>query len=666
MPIKIDHAKAVQFRQEAADGLREQRANAFIDSDYLDGEQWTEDEKRELAHRNQMPVVVNLIQPKISAVCGSEIRGRRDPKAIPRTQTHEDDAAPMTDALRYVADMNSLDQIKSLCAEDFYKVGWCGTHSEIDAEDENAVRITRIEWDRLFWDPVSRKHDFGDAKFVGFDTRMDVEDAKSDPRYEGKEDVIDATERTASESYDEEANSETDLVWYNRSTKSILVVEMYYQSGGVWYVTHFVRGGFLIEPRAVQLRDDRRKPRTVCPLNMMSCFILRKNHERCGLVRGMIHAQDEINHRRSKALYALSVRQAKYTGALDANVLRDELAMPDAMIKINEGENFDILPTGDMTQWQFQIYQQSMYEMDLVGPSIGLQGPVDEDTSGRAVLARQDAGSLALEPVFDRMASWERTVFQHSWFWIRRFWTEEKWLNVTDDQERKGYRFVPLNRKVTRGERMEELMEDGADLPAALTLVGMDKREAKQVAGMVEQAKQSEQGAVLMQQMMAEFQPFLEEELVLNNVAESQIDVIITQGPDVPTIQQEQYQKLAEVLGALSAIPDNQRARLIIEASQLRNKEELLKLLEEPPPDPKAEQEAAIAKELQLESIKAELRKIVSEAMENEANAQRTLADAEKKKAETAEIAAEVGAKTAEASYLQPADLPQGGEGLTL
>ncbi|MCZ2913348.1 hypothetical protein NYY64_19150, partial [Acinetobacter baumannii] len=94
-----------------------------------------------------------------------------------------------------------------------------------------------------------------------------------------------------------------------------------------------------------------------------------RENNRYGEVRSMISLQDEINKRRSKALHLLSVRQTygNKKAIQDTQKAKQELAKPDGHVDINAdaqfGQDFGIIPTGDLAQGQIALMQQATAEM---------------------------------------------------------------------------------------------------------------------------------------------------------------------------------------------------------------------------------------------------------------------------------------------------------------
>lgn len=169
----------------------------------------------------------------------------------------------------------------------------------------------------------------------------------------------------------------------------------------------------------------------------------------------------------------------------------------------------------------------------------------------------------------------------------RVYWTEERWIRVTDDE--KNLKWVGLNRPITVGEKLEG--ELGPVPP--------------------EMANDPRLGQVVDME---------------NAVAELDVDIILEDAPDSVTLQMEQFEMLAQMYQANpQAIPFD----MIIEASQLRNKAQILERMKGGSPEEQQQRQ-------QQEQEQAELQKagIVSEIEQNNAKAQRDAAAAAKASAE--------------------------------
>ncbi len=363
------------------------------DSDYVHHKQWTDDEAQTLKDRNQAPVVVNRIKTKVNLLNGVQRQRRSDPKALPRTPQHEKDADSITDALRFVADNTDFEITSSQCFEDKTVWGYEAAVVEVDPNNPDLeVSITRINPDRFYFDPFSRRLDFKDAKYMGIVLWMDAEDAKTVFPGNDKEidDMLDGrTDPAEGETFEDKP------VWVDRKRKRLRICQHYSLEDGVWHVSYFNHFLFLIDPRPSPYLNEQGDPEN--PIEAESAYIDRENC-RYGEVRSYIDAQDEINHRRSRALHLLSARQTiGDRGAVDdIDETKRELAKADGHIVVNPNKNFEIVPNDDFTQGQLALYQDAKGDIDSIGANAALSGTPEENLSGRAIQALQQGGIAEL------------------------------------------------------------------------------------------------------------------------------------------------------------------------------------------------------------------------------------------------------------------------------
>lgn len=125
-PIEIHrfHADLLEKFQASEESGDTSRRKAERDIDYYDGKQWTEQEVKELRRRGQPAISMNLIRQKIDFLQGLERNQRTVPNALPRTPRQEQDAHAVKDALRYVADVNRYDELRSRAWRDILTAGW--------------------------------------------------------------------------------------------------------------------------------------------------------------------------------------------------------------------------------------------------------------------------------------------------------------------------------------------------------------------------------------------------------------------------------------------------------------------------------------------------------------------------------------------------------------
>lgn len=564
-----DLATLVQWYEAAEQATADSRAEAERDRDYRNGSQWTASEIATLQKRKQPIVTIDRIGPKVDFLLGMEAGQRNDPKAYPRTPKEEQGASAATDSLRYVMQANEWDAIRSDAFDNFIVEGSCGADVFVEeGRDGYEIRVRHIPWDRMFFDPHSRRKDFSDAKYKGQFLWMDADEAAA--RWPDGADLFESALSTETTGPGDTFDDVPKFRWADPKRKRVRVVSMWsYEGGGKCFYSVFTKAGILERMESPYTDEDGRQ---VDGFVFGSCFVDRDG-SRFGVVRRWISLQDEINKRRSKAMHLLSVRQVKAEkGAVeDVAKARAELARPDGYVEVTPGMVFEPLPTNDMAAAQFQLLQEAKSEIDAVGVNAALSGTEGRVMSGRALMARSEQGLNELGPAFDAFKRWQLQVYRRVWMCVRQFWTAEKWIRVTDDAD--NVRFVGLNQPMTMGEQLlEEARQQGVQItPEMQQQAAMDPR---------------------MQQIVG----------VKNNVAEMDVDIILDAVPATASLQAEQFQMLADMAGKGVPIPPS----ALIEASSLRDKQKILEAMnggtKDIPPQVQQAMQAAAQRIQQLEA----------------------------------------------------------------
>lgn len=580
-------AQLIQWFEDSEEASYESRKLSERDRDYYDNKQLTSEEIATLNKRGQPDIINNVIQSKIDFIIGWEAANRADPKAFPRTQKDDDAAEAATDGLRYVKDDTDLEQHFSSSWECMNVEGYNGA-IELVVEEATApgpdgqqkdpeIRIVHWDWDRTFYDPHSRKHDFSDARYMGGVIWMDAEEAKA--KWPDAEQAIETTAADigTSATLDDRPRWKKWASGSNR--KRVRIVQMYYRepSGG-WHHCTFTKGGKL-EAIEVPFRDQDDKP--FCPMFMQSAYVDRENN-RYGIVRAMIGPQDEINKRRSKALHLLSVRQSMgEEGAVDdIDLMKAELAKPDGHVRINPGFKFEMIEQQAAIQGNIELMQEAKQSIESIGPNASLMGDGPDAASGKAIRLNQQAGQMSMARMTDRHKHLKKRVYKGIWSLIRQFKKGEWWVRVTDDE--KNVKFVGFNRPITMA---EDLLEKAIN-------EGVPEQEAR--AKLDEMLQSDPQAAQELQRVIR----------IANVPADMSLDITIEEVPDTSNMQEEQFAALTGMAPAVVFPP-----KVYIKASNLRNKEKLIEELEPPPgvePPPSPEQIEAKKLEMQMQAKQAE------------------------------------------------------------
>jgi hypothetical protein len=564
----------VQMFESAEESSYEARKLSERDRDYHDNIQLTAEEKKVLRKRGQPEYIDNRIKTKIDYLVGLEKQQRINPRALPRTPMHEDDADSASQALNYVADKEQFDYKRSAIWRNLLIEGAGGMSVSVEPgyNGEVCIRLRRVPWDRMFWDAHSSEVDFSDAGYLGTVTWMDYDDAlalyKDNPE---AADILDSTlkEWTGSNTYDDKPKWN---VWADKKRKRVRIVAIWIKRAEEWFFAEFTKGGILKAGPSPYVDDEGKSD---CELLFQSAYVDRENN-RYGLVREFISPQDAINKRSSKSLHALNTAQIVTNQVAvqgqDIEKLRREAAKPDGVIVLNGNADvagFKFETRMDLAQGQVMLLQEAKQSIDLKGPNatqMGEKAMGPSAASGKAIIASQQGGMISLGDLLDNLRHLDKRVFRAIWNRIRQFWTAEKWLRVTDDEQ--NVKWVGIN----------------VDPFAAQQAIARNPAMAEKISGIV------------------------------GSIAQLDCDIIIDEAPDSVTPALEQWQSLVELAKAGVQIPPDV---LVSAAPNLKNKGRLLEKMKGKP-DPLAQH----MQQLQVRGATAEVQKTEAEAIKTMAEAQ--------------------------------------------
>lgn len=412
---------------------------------YYHGAHWTADELSKLKKRNQPPVTFNRIVRKINGVVGLIEKMKTDPKAYPRTPKHEAGAELATAVLRYVLDQQQWDSVRPECVREAAINGVSGVEIVIEAGDQGdkEIGLEGVSSDAYFYDPRSFKLDFSDARYQGVGKWADIEEVQA--TFPDKKDEISSAGQGDS---DLTSGSDRDNKWFmiEGGSKRVRLVDIWYQHGNKWCWAIFIGNTILMEGESY-LVDEKGK--TFCKFLMWSSNV---DHEgdRYGFIRDMKSAQDEINHRRSKALHKLSSRRLiMLDGAVkDVEKARHEWARPDGVVVVNPiADSLEGAIKADDQENDFAgemaLMDNAASEIENFGFNPALIGQGVQDMSGRAINLQQQAGIAELGPFTVAYKGWTLRVYRAIWNAVQKHWTSERFIRVTDDED--VAQFIQIN-----------------------------------------------------------------------------------------------------------------------------------------------------------------------------------------------------------------------------
>lgn len=568
------------------DMLDQARRSAQRWQAYYDGDQWTDAEKRTLDARGQPALSFNHVKPAVNAIIGIVERGRTDPKGWGRTPKDQDAAEVATDGLRYVADVTRYNATARECLQDFLIWGIVAGVNELDEMGEPGIR--RIRPEEFFYDPYSRDRDFGDARYMGVAKWMDENDLVD--LYPDAQDKIKQSFDSATTGDSFKDRPRDGWSWIDVKSRRIMCFEMYSRRAGEWHKCVFVYGGVLEQGPSPYLDSKNKRPRN--PIIAHSAYVDIDNC-RYGVVKDMVSPQDAINKARSKAVHILNVSKLRVSRQVqDIDGVRREWAKPDGIIEADEGQ-IEELGDRQLAPAHLELLRDAKEEMRRQSPTPGIVGRQGSAQSGRAILAEQQAGLTEQAPLLAGFDDWKLRCYRAMWESIKQFWTAPKWVRVTDDEM--SPRFVGINIP-------EPVVDPMTGQPQIDPSTG---------------------------------QPIMQ---VQNNPAEMDVDIVIDSTPDTAVIQEEQFQRLAELAQAgMPIAPD-----VLIEASSLPKKKQLLDKLKQAQEQQAQQPDMAMQAEMQKAQMQAQAKQQELE-MEAQARAQELMREdeADQRKTERAMMLAE-------------------------
>lgn len=452
--------------------------------------------------------------------------------------------------------------------------GLAGIELTIEQGDRGdpEIGVEAVDGASFFYDPRSLKEDFSDARYMGVGKWMDL-DAAIEMFPESEDELRDSVQS----GFDLTSDPASDSKWVSTENgqRRIRIVDHWYIERGQWKWAIYTGSVMLMEGDSY-LVDEMGK--SFCRYVMYSANV-DQDGDRYGFVRNMRSAQDEINMRRSKGLHLLNSRRMiiQDGAGLDVEDVRREAARPDGVIKYPTGAekpDFDDGAKNAELQGQVAFLEDAKQEIENYGFNPALMGTGVTDMSGRAIQLQQQAGIAELGPYLLSFKAWKLRVYRAIWNAVRQHWASERWIRVTDD-ENIG-QFVGINQPIDDGFGGQVINQDGT--PALQNVIG-----------------------------------------------ELDVDIIIDEGPDTISMQQDAYDTLTVMASKGQQVPP----AVLIELSPLAGsvKKKVMDMLQQS--QQQAMQTQAPMLQAEMAGKQAENAETAASAKLKEAQAIKTMAEAQ-------------------------------------
>lgn len=157
-----------EAHRQAINRQRMAKCEAFYDS-----EQWEYQDAQEIRDRGQDPVVYNEIKPTIDWLIGTERRVRVDFVVMPEDtiddegEDADEDAQVKTKLLKWLDDSNFAAFERSWAAEDAFKAGMGWLEVGLRGDRTGApVFVGAESWRNILWDSQAQRRDLSDARYL--------------------------------------------------------------------------------------------------------------------------------------------------------------------------------------------------------------------------------------------------------------------------------------------------------------------------------------------------------------------------------------------------------------------------------------------------------------------------------------------------------------------
>lgn len=479
-PMNKLHGRLMAFYLQELSRQEENRKEQAEEEGFYDNEQWKAEDKAILEDRGQIPLTYNVISTMIDWVLGTERRMRTDFKVLPRRKDGGKQAERKSQLLKYLSDVNRTNFDVSRAFADAVKVGigWIENGAQDDADGEPVYE--RYEsWRNMLWDSAGSQMDLSDARYVIRTKWVDEDIAVA--LFPDRSEIITQNVNTGSGSYilDENGDDPMDQAEESRDDyingvfdtshmrRRVRLIEIWYKAP----VTDTqIRGGDFSgelydetspgHVEDIQAGRAELNKRTVYRMHVAIMTtgallyagkspyrhnrfpftpVWGKIRGRDGLPYGMIRnvkdIQIDINKRAAKALHILSTNKVIMdNGAVDdLDAFVEEVARPDAVIVKNQGKELVLNAERELAAGHLELMARSI---SMVQQTSGVtdenMGRSTNATSGRAIQARQDQGSLATSGYFDNLRFARQQQGEKALSLIEQFFTEQKQFRITN------------------------------------------------------------------------------------------------------------------------------------------------------------------------------------------------------------------------------------------
>ena len=597
---------------------------------FFAGDQWRPADRKKLEAQRRPVLTINKILSTVGNVMGEQINNRAEISFRPRSGAPTETADVLNKVFKQISDNNQLDWKRSNMFDDgvIGSRGYLDVRLEYGDSMQGEVRIENInpknvivdpdaeeydpdKWGEVFttkWltgDDIAVLYNQADAKIlkdkVGSSLTNDIDvlsnhrDRFGDPHYTGYVQGMADTSTMRNIRVVERQYRQLDRQKHFLSPETgdmRPVPEEFNRDRIAFFVEKY---GFQVVPKLVRrirwtvvadnlvLHDDWSPYQhfTVVPY-----FPHFRRGTTIGLVENLLGPQELLNKVTSQELHVVNTTaNSGYkvkAGAL-SNMTVEELeekgAQTGIVIEVNGDPDTDVqkIVANQVPQGLDRIsYKAEESIKTISGISDSMQGMDRADVAAKAIQAKQKAGSTNLVKPFDNLTRSDAILARNVLDLVQEFYTEERLLTITHDQATGETQTFAINQPNPNPE------------------TGMETEES----------------------------PYQE---ILNDITLGEYDVVVTSVPHRETLEDSQFEQAMALRESGIMLPDS----VIIDASRLINKKEIIRQMQAASQSPEAQAQAQMQQRGQA-----------AEVAKTEAEAQNKGADSQLKQAKTKETLA--------------------------
>lgn len=589
-----DISKYRDWFKAAVEKAQAWREQAREDYEFIAGKQWTDADKRRLAESGRPAITINRIKPLLNLLSGYQRLNRYDIDFLPQTSDDIDLCQVRKGITKYILDRCDYDSNESAVFLDsaICGVGWFEVGYKFDplVNDGEAV-VLREDPFGIYVDPEACKTDYSDARFIIRAKWVNKGDlCNTYPEHTEEIKAATALYDSAERDRTTVAMEGSELVWYQRETHKVRLVECWYkvkEQETLFYlsdgsvvkqgdidVNQFLNGNVegvrkvALDKVKVAvfienvLLEDIESPykHGEFPFVPMMVYHFGEGDIPAGIVRDLKDPQREINKRRVQQMHILN-SSSNGGGWIEEDAMNERQKAEFKKHGNNPGYFNEVRVNGLSKIRERQIVnppvavmqseQQATQDLTAIsGINEALMGTdIPSSSSGRAIELKQKQAITHLATAFDNLRKSKKRIANLLWGTrgrkgiIPQYYTDDKVYRV---EGKNGQQFIHVNQQVLQQDPLGQVIHR-----------------------------------------------------TLNDLSQGEFDVIIADTQASTTQRQAQMWSLVDAVSKLG-IPGDMVFDIIIDLSDIPQKEEIKQRWQER----KEAQSSQAQQEMQLEMIK--------------------------------------------------------------